>query len=68
MGFTNSLFDVIRREKPDHLAVCFDKGGSKARTEMFEEYKANRDETPQAIRDAIPYIKKYIDGDAHSLY
>jgi len=60
MGFTNSLFDVIKREKPDHLAVCFDKGGSVARTEMFEEYKANRDETPQAIRDAIPYIKKIL--------
>jgi len=62
MGFTNSLFDVIKRENPDHLAVCFDKGGSVARTEMFEEYKANRDETPQAIRDAIPFIKKILTG------
>ncbi|MDO1513452.1 DNA polymerase I [Maribacter confluentis] len=57
MGFMNSLFDVIRREKPDHLAVCFDKGGSVERTEMFEAYKANRDETPDAIRLAIPYIQ-----------
>ena len=57
MGFTNSLFDVIRREKPDHLAVCFDKDGSKERTEMFSEYKANRDETPEPIREAIPIIQ-----------
>ncbi|WP_394907537.1 DNA polymerase I [uncultured Mesonia sp.] len=57
MGFVNSLFDVIKREKPDHLAVCFDKGGSKARTEMFEEYKANRDETPDVIRQSIPIIQ-----------
>ncbi len=57
MGFMNSLFDVIKREKPDHLAVCFDKGGSVERTEMYEDYKANRDETPDAIRLAIPYIQ-----------
>ncbi len=57
MGFMNSLFDVIKREKPDHLAVCFDKDGSAERTEMFEDYKANRDETPDAIKIAVPYIQ-----------
>lgn len=57
MGFMNSLFDVIRREQPDHLAVAFDKGGSVERTELFEDYKANRDETPDAIRIAVPYIQ-----------
>ncbi|MFS4416370.1 DNA polymerase I [Maribacter sp. 2307ULW6-5] len=57
MGFMNSLFDVIKRERPDHLAVCFDKGGSSERTELFPEYKANRDETPDAIRIAVPYIQ-----------
>ncbi|MEE2771298.1 MAG: DNA polymerase I, partial [Bacteroidota bacterium] len=57
MGFTNSLFDVIRREKPDHLAVCFDKDGSEARTEMFSDYKANRDETPEPIQLSIPIIQ-----------
>ncbi|GGG54570.1 DNA polymerase I [Croceivirga lutea] len=56
-GFMNSLFDVIKREQPDHLAVAFDKGGSVERTEMFGEYKANRDETPEAIRIAVPYIQ-----------
>ena len=56
-GFMNSLLDVIKRERPDHLAVCFDKGGSVSRTEMFEAYKANRDETPEAIKIAVPYIQ-----------
>ncbi len=57
MGFVNSLFDVIKREQPDHLAVAFDKGGSVERTELFEAYKANRDETPDAIKIAVPYIQ-----------
>ena len=57
MGFMNSLLDVIKRERPDHLAVCFDKGGSVDRVEMFEAYKANRDETPEAIKVAVPYIQ-----------
>ncbi len=56
MGFMNSLLDVIKRERPDHLAVCFDKGGSVDRIEMYEAYKANRDETPEGIKTAIPYI------------
>ena len=55
-GFMNSLLDVIKRERPDHLAVCFDKGGSTDRVEMFEAYKANRDETPEGITTAIPHI------------
>ena len=60
LGFTNSLLDVIKRERPDHLAVCFDRGGSVARVEMFEEYKANRDETPEAIKLAVPYIENIL--------
>ncbi|WP_294818450.1 DNA polymerase I [uncultured Flavobacterium sp.] len=56
-GFTNSLLDVIKREKPDHLAVAFDKDGSAVRTEMYVDYKANRDATPEAIKVAIPYIQ-----------
>ena len=62
MGFTNSLLDVIKRERPDHLAVCFDKGGSASRTEMYTEYKANRDETPEAIRIAVPYIQQILEA------
>ena len=60
MGFMNSLLDVIKREKPDHLAVCFDKGGSTDRIEMFPQYKANRDETPEAIKIAVPYIEEIL--------
>lgn len=62
MGFTNSLLDVIRRERPDHLAVAFDKGGSQVRTEAFPEYKANRQETPEAIRIAVPYIHQILEA------
>lgn len=57
MGFMNSLLDVIKRERPEHLAVCFDKGGSADRVEIFESYKANRDETPEAIKIAVPIIQ-----------
>lgn len=60
MGFMNSLLDVIKRERPDHLAVCFDNGGSVDRTEMFEAYKANREETPEAIKIAVPYIQEIL--------
>ena len=56
MGFMNSLIDVVKRERPDHLAVCFDKGGSADRVEMYEAYKANRDETPDDIKTAVPII------------
>ncbi len=60
MGFMNALMDVIKREKPDHLAVAFDKGGSTYRYEMYQEYKAHRDETPEAIKIAVPYIQKLL--------
>jgi len=60
MGFMNALMDVIKREKPDHLAVAFDKGGSTYRYEMYQEYKANRDETPEAIKIAVPYIQELL--------
>ena len=62
LGFTNSLLDVIKRERPDHLAVCFDKGGSKDRVEIFKEYKANRDATPEGIKVAVPYIYKILEA------
>lgn len=62
MGFTNSLLDLINRERPDHLAVCFDMGGSKSRTQLFSNYKANREETPEPITVAIPYIEKLLNA------
>jgi len=60
MGFMNALMDVIKREKPDHLAVAFDKGGSTYRYEMYQEYKAHRDATPEAIKIAVPYIQELL--------
>ena len=62
LGFTNSLLDVIKRERPDHLAVCFDKGGSKDRVELFKDYKANREATPDGIKVAVPYIYKILEA------
>lgn len=60
MGFANSLFDVIRREQPTHLAVVFDVGQSTVRTVDYPEYKANRDETPEAIRSGVPFIQEIL--------
>jgi DNA polymerase-1 len=60
MGFMNSLMDVIKREKPDHLAVAFDNGGSQLRNEIFPEYKSHRDATPEAIKIALPYIQQLL--------
>lgn len=59
-GFTNSLIELIRREKPTHLAVVFDVGQASVRTVDFAEYKANRSETPEAIKLAIPYIHRIL--------
>ena len=60
MGFMNALMDVIKREKPDHLAVAFDNGGSNLRNEIYPEYKAHRDATPEAIKIALPYIQELL--------
>ncbi len=62
MGFTNSLIDLINREKPDYLAVAFDKGGSAERSDLFPDYKANRSETPEAIKIAVPYIHQLLEA------
>ena len=62
MGFTNSLFNLINRERPNYLAVAFDKGGSIERSEIYTEYKANRPETPEAIRIAVPYIQALLEA------
>ena len=62
VGFMNSLLEVIRKEQPHLLAVCFDKGGSQQRTAIYPEYKANREETPEAIRLAIPYIHQILEA------
>ena len=59
-GFLLALLDVIEKEKPSHLAVVFDIGGSQAREQLYPEYKAHRDETPEGIKVAVPYIQKLL--------
>jgi DNA polymerase-1 len=59
-GFVNSLEEVLKREKPSHLAVGFDPAGPTFRHEVYEQYKAQRQETPEVIRESIPIIKEII--------
>lgn len=62
-GFTNVLIDVIKNEKPTHLAVVFDPpGGSAHRQEQFEAYKAQREEMPEDIRSMIQPIKRIVEA------
>ncbi|HNS30742.1 MAG TPA: 5'-3' exonuclease H3TH domain-containing protein, partial [Tenuifilaceae bacterium] len=59
-GFVKSLLDALKRFEPTHIAVAFDVSGKTFRTEIFPEYKANRQETPEDIRSAVPVIKDVI--------
>lgn len=61
-GFTNALLEVIRKEKPTHIAVVFDPPGGSFRNEQFPEYKANRDETPEDIKRSVPWILEILEG------
>jgi DNA polymerase-1 len=61
-GFTNTLFELINKEKPTHLAVCFDIAGKTERHTDFADYKANRQEAPEDLLASIPDIKKIIEG------
>ncbi|MCD7971257.1 MAG: DNA polymerase I [Candidatus Azobacteroides sp.] len=60
-GFINTLEDVMRKENPSHLAVVFDPSGPTFRHEMYEQYKAQRQQTPEDIKLAIPIIKEIIE-------
>ncbi|MBQ8722017.1 MAG: DNA polymerase I [Paludibacteraceae bacterium] len=59
-GFVNTLDDVLTREKPSHLAVVFDPSGPTFRHEAYEQYKANREATPEDIKLAVPIIKQIV--------
>lgn len=59
-GFTRSLWDIIVNRQPTHLAVSFDKSNITFRNDLYPEYKAQRDATPEDIRIAIPYIKEIV--------
>ena len=60
LGFTNSLYDIIKNEKPTHIGVAFDSYGPTVRHVDFADYKANRDNTPEDIVASLPYIKEII--------
>lgn len=61
-GFTNALLEIIKNEKPTHISVVFDPPGGSFRTEVYEDYKANRDETPEDIKTSVPLILKVLEG------
>ena len=60
MGFVNTLEDVLKKEQPTHIGIAFDPAGPTFRHEAFEQYKAQREETPEAIRLSVPIIKDII--------
>ena len=60
MGFLNTLYEVLKNEKPTHIGVAFDLGAPTLRTDDFSAYKANREETPPDIKISVPYIKEII--------
>ena len=62
MGFLNTLYDVLRNEKPTHIGVAFDLHAPTVRTQEFSEYKANRETMPDDLRASIPYIIRLIEG------
>ncbi|CAL9783805.1 DNA polymerase I [Bacteroides fragilis] len=60
LGFVNTLEEVLKKENPTHIGVAFDPPGPTFRHEAFEQYKAQREETPEAIRLSVPIIKDII--------
>lgn len=62
LGFTTTMYDLIRSQKPTHIGVAFDLQAPTFRHEKFEQYKANRDAMPEDIQLALPYIKEIIRG------
>ena len=60
LGFVNTLEEVLNKEQPSHIGIAFDPSGPTFRHEAYEQYKAQREETPEGIRTAVPYIKDII--------
>ena len=61
-GFTNTLLDIIKKENPTHIAVCFDTHAPTERHSDFSDYKANRQEAPEDLLDSLPHIKSIIEA------
>ena len=62
MGFLNSLYEILQKEKPTHIGVAFDVAGTAQRQAEYSEYKANREKMPDDLREAIPYIIRLIEA------
>ena len=62
IGFLNSLYEILQKEKPTHIGVAFDVAGTAQRQAEYSEYKANREKMPDDLRDAIPYIIRLIEA------
>ena len=62
MGFLNSLYEILQKEKPTHIGVAFDVAGTAQRQAEYSEYKANREKMPDDLRDAIPYIIRLVEA------
>ena len=60
LGFVNTLEDVLKKENPTHIGIAFDPRGKTFRHEAYEQYKAQREETPEVIRESVPVIKEII--------
>ena len=60
LGFVNTLEDVLKKENPTHIGIAFDPRGKTFRHEAFEQYKAQREETPETIRESVPVIKEIL--------
>src|ERR1051326_2158903 len=61
-GFTNTILEVLKKEKPSHIAVVFDTAAPTQRHEDFEDYKAHREEMPEDLQANIPYFFKLLEG------
>jgi DNA polymerase-1 len=62
MGFLNSLYEILQKEKPSHIGVAFDVAGTAQRQAEYGEYKANREKMPDDLRESIPYIIRLIEA------
>ena len=62
LGFTNTLVDLIQNQEPTHIAVAFDTSAPTERHDLYSEYKANRDEMPEDLSAALPYVREIVEG------
>ena len=62
LGFINTLEDVLKKENPTHIGIAFDPKGPTFRHQAYEAYKAQREETPEVIRESVPVIKEFINA------